>query len=112
MVQAPVGRDHLHVPVSELELEIADPDPVGESALFLLDARDALESLRDGTGWEIEYPSDVWRLHKLPGITIPAGRPCPHARLRFDHITQPWLRELAKRWTRLRLTSGLSTANA
>ena len=85
---------------------------VGESALFLLDARDALESLRDGTGWEIEYPRDVWRLHKLPGITVPAGRPCPRARLRFDRITQPWLRELAQRWTRLRLTSGLSIGAA
>jgi hypothetical protein len=85
---------------------------VGESALFLLDARDALESLRDGAGWEIEYPKDVWRLHKLPGITIPAGRPCPHARLRFDRIAQPWLRELAKRWTRLRLASGLSIGAA
>ena len=48
---------------------------VREAALFLIDARNALESLRDGTGWEIEYPRDVWRLHKLPGITIPAGRP-------------------------------------
>ena len=45
-----------------------------ESALFLIDARDALESLRDGIGWEIEYPRDIWRLHKLPGIAIPAGR--------------------------------------
>ena len=83
----------------------------GEAVLFLIDARDALESLRDGIGWEIEYPQDVWRLHKLPGITIPA-RPCPRARLRFDRITQPWLRELAKRWTRLRLTSGLSIGAA
>jgi integrase len=85
---------------------------VGESALFLLDARDAVEALRDGIGWEIEYPRDVWRLHKLPGITIPTGRPCPRARLRFDRITQPWLRDLAKRWTRLRLTSGLSIGAA
>lgn len=84
----------------------------GESVLFLIDARDALESLRDGTGWEIEYPRDVWRLHKLPGITIPAGRPCPRARLRFDRISQPWLRELAKRWTRLRLIAGLSIGAA
>jgi hypothetical protein len=84
----------------------------GESALFLLDAREVLESLRDGSGWEIEYPRDVWRLHKLPGITIPAGRPCPRARLRFDRIAQPWLRELAKRWTRRRLTSGLSIGAA
>ena len=27
--------------------------------------------------------------------------------LQFDRITQPWLRELAKRWVRLRLSSGL-----
>ena len=71
----------------------------GSRPLFLVDARDAVESLRDGTGWEVEYPRDVWRLHKLPGITAPAGRPCPRARLRFDRIRQPWLRELAKRWT-------------
>ena len=55
----------------------AGPSSGGESALFLIDARDSLESLRDGTGWEIEYPRDVWRLHKLPGITIPAGLPMP-----------------------------------
>ncbi|WP_159041016.1 hypothetical protein [Streptomyces sp. FxanaA7] len=30
-----------------------------ESALLLLDARDALEALRNGIGWEIEYPRDV-----------------------------------------------------
>ncbi|WP_241002957.1 tyrosine-type recombinase/integrase [Streptomyces sp. CB01881] len=83
-----------------------------ESLLFLLDARDALEALRDGIGWEIEYSRNVWRLDRLPGITTSAGRPCPRARLRFDRITQPWLRELGKRWTRLRLTSGLSIGAA
>lgn len=83
-----------------------------ESLLFLLDARDAVEDLRDGTGWEVEYPRDVWRLDRLPGIAAPAGRPCPRARLRFDRITQPWLRDLGKRWTRLRLASGLSIGAA
>jgi integrase len=83
-----------------------------ESVLFLLDAREALETLRDGIGWETEYPRDVWRLHKLPDITVPAGRPCPRARMRFDRITQPWLRDPGKRWTRLRLTSGLSIGAA
>ena len=85
---------------------------VREAAPFLTDARNALESLCDGTGWEIEHPKDVWRLHKLPGIAVPAGRPCPRARLRFDRVTQPWLRELAKRLTRLRLISGLSIGAA
>jgi len=85
---------------------------VREPVLFLLDARDAAEALRDGTGWEIEYPRDVWRLHKLPGVTTASGRPCPRARLRFDRITQPWLREPGKRWMRLRLASGLSISAA
>jgi len=98
--------------LSEQQWRHSARSQASQSALFLLDARDALESLRDGTGWEIEYPEDVWRLHKLPGITIPAGRPCPRARLRFDRITQPWLRDLAKRWTRLRVASGLSIGAA
>ena len=67
---------------------------VREPVLFLLDARDAVDSLRDGTGWEVEYRRDVWRLHKLPGVAAPFGRPCPRARLRLDRITGPWLREL------------------
>jgi integrase len=85
---------------------------VREPVLFLLDAREEVESLQDGTGWEVEYRRDVWRLHTLPGVAVPSGRPCPRARLRFDRITQPWLRELGKRWTRLRVTSGLSITAA
>ena len=43
----------------------------------------------------------------------PPRRPAlPRARLRFDRITQPWLRDLGKRWMRLRLTSGLSITAA
>jgi hypothetical protein len=97
---------------SEQQWRQAAASRVREPVLFLLDARDAVESLRDGTGWEAEYLRDVWRLHKLPGIAAPAGRPCPHAQLRFDRITQPWLRELGKRWLRPRLTSGLSITAA
>ncbi|GAA0437536.1 hypothetical protein Acor_49680 [Acrocarpospora corrugata] len=80
--------------------------------IFLLDAREAVEMLRDGTGWEIEYHRDVWRLHLLPGVDIGPGRPTERAHLRFDRIAQPWLRALAKRWLRLRLSSGLSAAIA
>ncbi len=86
--------------------------PPNQSLIFLLDARYAIEALRDGTGWENEYPRDVWRLDRLPGIAGPAGHPCPRNRLRFDRITHPRLRDLGKRWTRLRLTSGLSTGAA
>ncbi len=76
---------------------------------FLLDAREAVEALADGEGWEAEYPRDIWRLHRLPGLTTNPGK-AANARihLRFDRITQPWLRDLAKRWARWRLTTGLS----
>jgi integrase len=63
-----------------------------------------LEDLLEGVGWEAEYPRDVWLLRRLG---YPPGGP---ARLRFDRISQPWLRELAKRWARLRLSCGLSTS--
>jgi integrase len=77
---------------------------------FLLFAHDAVETLRDGTGWDVEYPRDVWRIHKLPGITASPGKPRPRNNLRFERISQPWLRTLVKRWIRLRLCSGLSVA--
>jgi hypothetical protein len=87
---------------------------VREPVLFLIETRDAVETLRDGVGWEVEYVRDIWRLHKLPGITTPATStvPRPRARLRFDRIAQSWLRGLGKRWMRLRLSSGLSIAAA
>jgi integrase/ferredoxin len=76
---------------------------------FLLHAHEAVQALAQGTGWEVEYPRDVWRLHTLPGLTPNAGK-APDARhhLRLDRLSQPWLRGLAKRWARLRLTSGLA----
>lgn len=56
----------------------------------------------------MEFPRDIWRLDRLPGLTTNAGKPSPRARLRFDRISQPWLRTLGKRWSRLRLSSGLA----
>jgi integrase len=98
--------------LSEEQWRVAAAARPNQSLIFLLDARYAIEALRDGTGWENEYPRDVWRLDRLPGIAAPAGRPCPRDRLRFDRIIHPRLRDLGKRWTRLRLTSGLSIGAA
>jgi integrase len=84
----------------------------GSSEAFLVYARDAVESLRDGVGWEVEYRRDVWRLSKLPGLTLNSGRSSARGTLRFDRIIQPWLKDLGKRWVRLRLVSGLSVATA
>lgn len=67
-----------------------------------------LEALAFGQGWQSEYPRDVWRLHHLG---LPAGDGSP-ARLHFDRIAQPWLRELAKRWLRWRLSGGLGATAA
>ena len=68
---------------------------------FVLDAYDRIETLAFGQGWDIEYPRDVWRLRNL-GIDRPA------ATLTIEPISQPWLRELTKRWARWQLTTGLS----
>lgn len=67
-----------------------------------------LDELAFGLGWESEYPRDVWRLHHL-GYPTGAGSP---ARLHFDRIAQPWLRELGKRWLRWRLSAGLGATAA
>ncbi len=79
---------------------------------FLLYAYEVVETLRDGTGWEVEYPREVWRLHTLPGLKTPPGKPRPRNHLRFDRVGQPWLRALAKRFIRLRLSCGLSVSTA
>jgi len=84
----------------------------GSGEAFLIYARDAAESLRDGIGWQVEYPRDVWRLGKLPGLTFNSGRSSARGTLRFDRIAQPWLKDLGKRWVRLRLVRGLSIATA
>jgi len=67
---------------------------------FLRYAHGRLEDLQSGSGWEAEFPRDVWELRRL-GIE---GR----KRLRFDGIPQPWLRQLAKRFARWRLSIGRS----
>jgi integrase len=72
---------------------------------FVLDARRRVEALAFGAGWETEYPRDTWRLRNL-GIRE------PQATIRFTGISQPWLRELAKRHIRWQLASGLSAVTA
>jgi integrase len=95
--------------LSEDQWRQASGSKGGTYQAFLLFARDAVEALAEGTGWEAEYPRDVWRLHRIPGLVMNPGKP-PNSRirLRFDRVAQPWLRALSKRWARLRLSSGLS----
>lgn len=54
-----------------------------------------------GIDIEAEYASDIWSAARL-GIHMTRS---PN-QIRFDPITQPWLRAGVKRWARLRLGSG------
>jgi integrase len=75
--------------------------------VFIAGAVDALEMLIDGTGWERQYAGDVWRLHRMPGLRAATGSGAvPRNQVRFESITQPWLKDLTKRWARLRLSTG------
>lgn len=56
--------------------------------------------------WEAEFPLDVWDVRKLGVAT--RGR----SMIRFHSITRPWLKDLAKRWARWRLSTGLSVDSA
>ena len=56
----------------------------------------------DGGGVEAEYARDVWRADRL-GVVLPRRA---RRTVRFDEISQPWLRETTKRWARFRLAGG------
>ena len=68
---------------------------------FLGYAIECLLDVRDGTGWDSEYQRDVWRLRRL-GVADHDG-----ARLDFTAVQPFWLRELAKRWCRWRMSCGV-----
>ena len=54
----------------------------------------------EDAAWDREYGRDVWRLREL-GITDRGI-----TRISFTGISQPWLKNLAKRWARWRLSTG------
>jgi integrase len=87
-------------PEREWQAELRDRRGRATTAhAFLLYAYRQVDDLALGSGWEAEYPRDVWRLRSI-------GVDKPHAALRFDRIPQPWLAGLAKRWARLELSRG------
>ena len=93
------------------EEEWAEPGPRGIRARggrqFILDARARIEQLAFGSGWEVEYPRDKWRLRNLgiqPGKEVAA--------IDFAPVSQPWLAALAKCWCWWRLSAGLSAGEA
>jgi integrase len=79
----------------------ADPPAVSVklTVALLAYAHRAVTTLAEGEGWDAEYPRDTWLLRRL-------GTGYDTAVLDFAGISQPWLRDLAKRWTRWRMTTG------
>jgi integrase len=84
----------------EWRTQIGRPAPKdGGPRALLVYARRQVEDLADAGGWEAEFDRDVWQMRRL-GFT-------GNQRLSFTLITQPWLRDLVKRWLRWRLGTGL-----
>lgn len=76
--------------------------PTSTMRAFIGYAIDCLTRLRDGTGWDSEYESDVWHLARL-GLPVTL-----RARFDFRGIEPGWLRGLIKRWLRWRISGGLA----
>ena len=89
-------RSLLDQPVQDWHREFSARPRSSERGLLSY-AHRAVEDLARGHGWDAEYPRDTWRLRSL-------GFSGPYATLRFGRIPQQWLKDLAKQWTRSRLT--------
>jgi integrase len=73
--------------------------PQRKAATLLNWFRVQVADLAEGTGWEAEYERDTWQMHRLGYGT--------RSVLDFSAIPQPQLKDLAKRWIRWRLSTGL-----
>ena len=73
----------------------------GHPVALLIYAHRKVTAVAEGEGWDNEYPRDTWHMRRL-------GIESPCATLQFAGIGQQWLKELAKRWTRWRLSTGLT----
>ena len=71
-----------------------------KAAALLAWFRGQVADLAEGTGWDAEYGRDAWQMHRL-GYSA-------RRVLDFSGIPQPQLKDLAKRWIRWRLGTGLT----
>jgi integrase len=74
--------------------------PRSNAAALLAWFRRQVADLAEGTGWDAEYRRDTWQMHRL-------GYGARRV-LDFSGIPQPQLKDLAKRWIRWRLSTGLA----
>jgi integrase len=73
------------------------------AASLIVWSRRQIVDLAEGSGWDAEYGRDTWHMHRL-GFTV-------RHTISFAGIPQPWLKDLAKRWIRWRLSTGLGLAS-
>lgn len=93
----------LNLPVADWHARIDARGWRADRTGALLDyAYARVEDLLLGGGVEAEYARDVWRADRL-GVVLPRRA---RRTVRFDEISQPWLREATKRWARFRLAGG------
>jgi integrase len=94
-------RSLLEASEADWRARIGRPAPLDSNRrALLIYARRRVEDLAAADGWDAEYPRDLWRLRRL-GFE---GNPT----LCFAPIASPVFRELAKRWVRHRLATGLN----
>ena len=92
--------EHTHAEWNDILLnQIRPPKQSTNSRAFLGFAVQQLADLIEGSGWDNEYPRDVWQLHRLGYLSGTTTR-----QLDFTNIGQPWLVEAAKKWLHWRLT--------
>ncbi|WP_327388155.1 tyrosine-type recombinase/integrase [Streptomyces sp. NBC_01207] len=92
--------------MSETSHMPADPEKAGpERPRLQLHTGQRVEEPTPRNVWDIEYDREVWRLREL-------GIRARIAHILFDRIPQPWLKDLAKRWARWRLSTGLGAESA
>jgi integrase len=72
----------------------------GNAIALLIWSRRQIADLAEAGGWDAEYHRDTWQMHRLgfESRTV----------LDFSRIPQQQLKNLAKRWVRWRLSTGLS----
>ena len=64
----------------------------------------AIDGGRTPGGWEELWSMDRWPVRQLPHGDLHSD--CGNGAIRFSGLRQPWLKEAAKRWVRVRLLSG------
>ena len=84
---------------TEQEWRTASGKKRSNATALLAWSRLQVTDLAQGAGWDAEYPRDAWQMHRL-GFE---GRNV----LDFSGIPQQELKDLAKRWIRWRLSTGL-----